>query len=129
MGEAPGGDAGGLRTPAEVTHLWPEVALHADEAAHDVLVLRSVETGRPGAAAAEIEQHPGRVHVLIDPRPHDFGTDLEVLHRVPDGAGTDRPELEFVVAAGHRPTPDRVGGVVRRRDRSADRAHDPDRAV
>jgi hypothetical protein len=50
--------------------LWPEVALHAEHAAHDALIVRDVEPGCPVAATAEVEPDGVRIHVLMDLRPH-----------------------------------------------------------
>src|SRR5215831_9931576 len=57
--KTPGGGRRGFPSSAKVGCLWPEVTLDAEHAAHDILVVRRVETSRAVAAAAEVEQNPG----------------------------------------------------------------------
>src|SRR5262249_38677531 len=78
--EKPPAKGRGFPFLAEAGCLWEEVALHAQHAAPHAFVGRRVQTGRPVAAAAEVERDLRRIHVLANLRPHHFDADVEVLH-------------------------------------------------
>ena len=52
----PAEDRRGFLAAAKVGCLWPEVALHAQQAGDQVLVGRAVEASRAVAAATEVER-------------------------------------------------------------------------
>src|SRR5262245_30747161 len=98
----------GSKQSTAIGRSWPEVALHADDAAPGVEVAGLIEAGRPAAGAAEIEQDQVRIEVGLDLRVHDLKPDIEVLHRVPDRPHAGTPDGEAEVAPrqslpGHRP--------------------------